>query len=167
MVGCQATIDAESIFHSLAHYFRRAYRKLGIEEPELFFGLHFGQHLPTLTLDSVNRMLVYFGKFNPSHYGHLATLENGFHNAGADLGLVAAAVVPRGRRSHQIGLTKRERAELWRGAEGNRGSLYWVFEGSSDMWDKFEDALQEDIRQHGFRCEWVLLVGSDHMPPDG
>jgi hypothetical protein len=108
-------------------------------------------------------MLVYFGKLNPPHHGHLATLENGFHTAGTDLGLVAAAVVRRGPRSHQLGLTKRERAESWRGAEGNRGSFYWVFEGSSDVWNKFEDALQEDIRQHGFHFEWVLLVGSPIM----
>jgi len=128
----------------LEDYIARTYLELGIDKPKDFFSVCFGQHAPTLTPHTVNRILVYPGKFNPPHYGHLATLHDGFHNTGADLNLIVAMIVPRGDGyTDHLQLTKSERANLWRGADDYLSDYYWVFEGCYGHWIEFEKTLVE------------------------
>src|SRR5271170_3262027 len=90
------------------------------------------QGIPLLSKDRVNRVLTYFGCFNPPHVGHLGVLRHAFESS-PDLNIVAGIVLPvsvkaiesKNRRSGRcLVLSGEQRSELW-----NRDARFpaWAF----------------------------------------
>ncbi|KAM4066798.1 hypothetical protein HRG_000820 [Hirsutella rhossiliensis] len=116
-----------------------------------------------------NHVLLYPGSFNPPHRGHQALLDHVLRNAGDDLFLAAAIILPtdddklaaKNTKDEQpFLLTKAKRANLWHEA-GLPKDRVWVFEGSEDSWKSFRARLQKNLARRCIDLRFVLLVGPD------
>jgi hypothetical protein len=117
----------------LQYYNRRAYTKCSLDPPRHdMFKTTKTSAPPLLRNDRVNRIMVYFGSFNPPHVGYFAVLEQGFRNAGPDLNIIAA-IIPHDYRHHKkdpnakkLYLPKAERAALWKKHNARSNHYYWA-----------------------------------------
>ncbi|KAK6720732.1 hypothetical protein SNK05_003830 [Fusarium graminearum] len=123
---------------------------------------------PLLRPRGVNHILLYPGSFNPPHQGHLNLLKHTFMNAGADLNLVAAIIVPcsdesvKGkmeRRGSDMVFPKEKRIKLWCG-NGIPVDWAWVYDGSED-WRAFRTRLTNAVRNDAMELTFMVLQGPD------
>ena len=77
--------------------------------------------VPLLSKDKVNRVMIFYGVFNPPHVGHLGVLCHAFQSS-PDLNIVAGLVYPldvdqierKNRNSNRrLVLSEEQRSELW------------------------------------------------------
>lgn len=116
-----------------------------------------------------NHILLYPGSFNPPHRGHQALLEHVLRNAGDELCLAAAIIVPieddqlaakNSKDERPFLLSQAKRANLWREA-GIPKDRVWVFEGSDASWRSFRAHLVKSLARDRIDLRFVLLVGPD------
>lgn len=129
-----------------------------------------GHYKPQLHRDRENLILLYPGCFNPPHRGHQALLNRGFECC-QDLNVIAAIILPIGPGgggsklfAEQVSLTKTQRARLWLGDEPHDWA--WVFNGSDGLWDLFRYNLGGAAFRDGFRLDFIMLAGPDHVGID-
>ncbi|KAG8677465.1 hypothetical protein FPOAC2_03629 [Fusarium poae] len=123
---------------------------------------------PLLRPQGVNHILLYPGSFNPPHQGHLNLLKHVFENAGADLNMVAAIIVPTSdkgvqmkmkRHDNAIAIPKDKRIKLWRG-QGIPVDWAWVYD-CSESWGKFRSLLTKAVRKDRMELKFIVLHGPD------
>ncbi|KAI9682423.1 MAG: hypothetical protein M1829_000215 [Trizodia sp. TS-e1964] len=140
----------------------------GLPDPVLNSGTSHPQ--PVLRSDRINDILIYPGCFNPPHLGHYELLRHGFLRSGADLNIVAAIIIPMSDRSARgklwnedepVVFTMAERIRLWQGDSPDQ--WFWIYDQGGTMWENFRYALQGTISVDGFRINWILLQGPDHI----
>jgi hypothetical protein len=156
---------------SLEHFLRRLYLKYSYETVSPS-GLEKVTALP-LCKDKPNRILRYYGSFNPPHVGHLEVLRHGVESW-PDLNIVAACVQPMDREhidnkcwisNRDLLLTHEQRADLWQ-KDSRFPSGAWVWR---DMWPDQEiirDELISMAREDGFEIKFVNLIGPDNWNVD-
>ena len=128
---------------------------------------------PLLRPWGVNRILVFPGTFNPPHMGHLNLLNHIFENAGHDMFLSGAIIIPSDdaqvqkklRHEQQpFILPREERVQLWREAELPDKS--WVFDRGYEDYRTFVTRLREEMKPSGIELQFVLLAGPDWVRCD-
>lgn len=119
----------------------------------------------------VNRILLYPGSFNPPHRGHVDLLTHVYNNAGDDLRIVAAIIIPiddyklRNKTANDVNpiiLDKEQRSKLWNG-DGMMMDWAWVFDRSEGDWFNFRADLMETVKRDGIDLKFVLLAGPDRV----
>jgi hypothetical protein len=125
--------------------------------------------VPLLSKDKVNRVMVYYGAFNPPHVGHLAVLCHAFQSS-SDLNIVAGLVYPTGvdhtRRknrhsSRRLVLSEEQRSELW---ERDVRFPAWAFaprEKYNTSTD-FETQIASAAKQDGYEILYIRVMGPDN-----
>lgn len=103
--------------NSLERYVVKAYYKYDCQDPRPFF-----RKDPILQKDKPNRILLYYGCFNPPHIAHLNLLRHVYAETCSEFNVVAAFVLPRpefcvskfaDRKDKSHLYSVRERMELW------------------------------------------------------
>lgn len=126
---------------------------------------------PCLRPRGVNRILLYPGSFNPPHRGHVDLLTHVYHNAGDDLHIVAAIIIPiddyklrnkTANEENSIVLDKEQRAKLWNG-DGMMMDWAWVFDKSEGDWFNFRADLMDTVKAEGIDLKFILLAGPDRV----
>ena len=124
---------------------------------------------PLLRPRGVNRILIYPGCFNPPHRGHLELLKHVFLNAGDDLQITAAIVIPIDEKhlAHKtrsekkvLVLPREQRIELWQ-TSGLPKDRIWLFDRSQSDWAIFKGRLVECFRANSVEVKFMLLGGPD------
>ncbi|KAL8951609.1 MAG: hypothetical protein Q9222_002435 [Ikaeria aurantiellina] len=137
-----------------------------------------GPSAPQLFKANVNRLLLYYGCFNPPHGGHLRLLRHVFYHGTYGLNVCAAIVRPLNnvaseRKLQQEGngfiFDRDERCMLWK-----RDLCFphwaWVHEGGNGTFTSFLRRLQQVAHEDGFKIEYVRLTGPnshDYRSPPG
>ncbi|KAF7560105.1 hypothetical protein G7046_g4041 [Stylonectria norvegica] len=124
---------------------------------------------PIVSSDLINRILLFPGSFNPPHQGHLKLLKYVYENAGDDLNIVAAIVLPTdderlaekmsGEKEGYV-LSRDQRVNLWRG-KGLPVDWAWIYDKSEAEWADFRLKLERTARKDGIRIRYILLGGPD------
>jgi hypothetical protein len=124
--------------------------------------------VPLLSKDKVNRVMIYFGAFNPPHIGHLGVLCHAFQGS-ADLNIVASLVYPLDvgqidRKNYcsnrRLVLSEEQRSELW---ERDVRFPTWAFaprrkyETSKD----FETEIASAAKKDGYEIRYIRVIGPD------
>lgn len=157
----------------LGHFSAKAYAECFPEAPnhELPFNDKLAEDPVLLTSRGVNRILIYPGSFNPPHRGHWKLLNHVFHNAGADLQIAAAIVLPtsdqrvavkNSKNSDELIIPRHQRVQLWREAKVLSNRI-WVFDRDEDGWSVFRTRLEDEFREARVRVKFVVLAGPDHV----
>jgi hypothetical protein len=125
--------------------------------------------VPLLSKDKVNRVIVYFGAFNPPHVGHLGALCHAFQSS-SDLNIVAGLVYPvdvgHTRRKNldsnrRLVLSERQRSELW---ERDVRFPAWAF-APRKKWGiskDFEAKIANAAKQDGYEILYIRVMGPDN-----
>ena len=175
----------------LEHYIRRAMPFHLIPDlPAKIFPESSWIQPPTLRRGVKNRVIVYSGCFNPPHIGHKQVLTHAFFRS-AYPDVVAAIVLPAGSQSveNKMAYYKRraresgdqqtgqagsglenavfrlsERAKLWK--DDLLHPWCWIFEYEEEFTDVFS-TLENDAHEDGFRVDFVMIGGTDHVNDAG
>src|SRR5271154_1353613 len=121
------------------------------------------REIPLLRKDRVNRVLSYYGSFNPPHVGHLSVLRHAFESS-PDLNIVAGIVLPMPvehieRKNYRLGrclvLSGKQRSELWK-----RDARFpaWAFTLNSMKIDK---KIANAAKKDGYEILYIELGGPD------
>lgn len=133
---------------------------------------------PLLLKKRTNRILVYYGAFNPPHRGHLRLLKHTFERGCHDLNMIAAIIRPCSddyvlRKCRDAGgsfaFSRDDRAMLWK-RDLCFPNWAWVHEGRDGTFNPFMKSLKQVASKDGFRIEYVRLRGptdDDHESPPG
>lgn len=130
-------------------------------------------HPPLLRTRGPNRILLYPGSFNPPHKGHFDLLNYVFQEAGDDLNIVAAIILPTDdghltaktrNEQNPLVLEKEKRAKLWT-AHG-LADWAWVFDKSVEEWCGLRAQLEKAVKRDGVDLKFMLLAGPDCVSAD-
>lgn len=125
--------------------------------------------VPLLSKDKVNRVMIYYGAFNPPHVGHLGVLCHAFQSS-ADLNIVAGLVYPADvsqietknlTSNRRLVLSEEQRSELW---ERDVRFPTWAFVprrreyGSTD---DFETKIAIAAQKDGYEIGYIRVMGPD------
>ncbi|KAH7306040.1 hypothetical protein B0I35DRAFT_464701 [Stachybotrys elegans] len=122
---------------------------------------------PMLRPRGITRIILYPGSFNPPHKGHFHLLSHVFHNAGDDLHLAAAILVPTNVKRLRDKYAADENAFIFTRAERTallRDSIpdwAWVFDQSEKAWLTFRSKLETKFKEEGLDVRFILLGGPD------
>ncbi|CAM1500511.1 Fc.00g096730.m01.CDS01 [Cosmosporella sp. VM-42] len=150
-------------------------KQLASRSPHRPFNNSASGNTPALRKYGMNRILLFPGSFNPPHEGHKALLRYVKENAGEDLHIVAAIVLPTDDQrledktsedENPLVLTKEQRVNLWRG-QNLRNNWVWIYDQSEPNWAKFKPTLEKNIRKDGFDFKFILLGGPDWIGNNG
>ncbi|KAL8715601.1 MAG: hypothetical protein Q9220_000937 [cf. Caloplaca sp. 1 TL-2023] len=161
---------------ALEDYVHKVYEdkpKYASRNPEnQFFRL--GPSAPQLYKDRINRLLLYYGCFNPPHGGHLRLLRHVFYHGTHGLDVCAAIIHPSAnascekklqREGNGFILGREERCMLWK-----RDLCFphwaWVYEGGNGSYNGFLERLQRVADEDGFKIEYVRLSGPVSDDPE-
>lgn len=151
----------------LGNYIEECYYKNTSSPRRPIFNKGAGHFTPQLEQNRKNRIIIYPGCFNPPHRNHQALLNRAF-SCTQDIHVIAAIVLPltNDTKSHMtIKFTKAEKARLWTGDYAPHDWL-WVYQKSHSEWDEFRTSLARAITTDGFKLQFILLTGSDHVRRD-
>jgi hypothetical protein len=120
----------------------------------------------------LNRVLVFPGCFNPPHKAHLELLTHVFHNAGHDMHIAGAIVIPihddvaerKARKdADPLVFSQHQRGALWKAATKGENWV-WIWDVEPQVvWEKFREKFQEIVKRDGIQVEFTLLTGGDHI----
>jgi hypothetical protein len=152
---------------TFGHYFHRIYRddsrKTRLESgPDR-------RVVPPLNRDKVNRVLIYYGAFNPPHVGHLGALYHAFQNS-PDLNIVAGIVCPvdveqierkNSRSNRMLVLSEEQRSELW---ERDARFPTWAFapKNKYNTGQEFKEEIANAAKEDGYDILYLRLCGPDN-----
>jgi hypothetical protein len=126
---------------------------------------------PSLCNHGQNTIIIFRGHFNPPHQGHLEALANAFYHSPHDMNVIATIIIPdsdaktfQGVQAQELRLRFGQRCELWN-REMHIRAWTWVFPRDLDNtnWGTFETRLVTDIRNAGYKINFAVLQGSEHM----
>lgn len=132
------------------------------------------RQVPLLSKDKVNRVMIYYGVFNPPHVGHLGVLCHAFQSS-ADLNIVAGLVYPldvglirrKNRDSNRrLVLSEEQRSELW---ERDARFPTWAFVPRRRKYDSTEDFEMEiasAAKEDGYEIRYIRVMGPDNWDID-
>jgi hypothetical protein len=130
--------------------------------------------VPLLSKDKVNRVMIYYGVFNPPHVGHLGVLCHAFQSS-ADLNIVAGLVCPldvnfierKNRNSNRrLVLSEEQRSVLW---ERDVRFPPWAFVPRRRKYDSTEDFKTEiasAAKKDGYEIRYIRVMGPDNWDID-
>ncbi|KAM0555175.1 hypothetical protein ACHAPJ_006529 [Fusarium lateritium] len=130
---------------------------------------------PRLRPHGVNRILLFHGSFNPPHQGHLKLLKHIFENAGEDLHVIGAIILPTddemlknkmAQRDNAIMLSREQRVNLWHG-DGIPVDWAWVYDKPEASWAEFRTKLMNELSKDQIELKFTLLCGPDAITADG
>lgn len=149
--------------HRLGHYIRHAFDEIGLPTDDVSF------EGPFLRQKGINRILFYPGTFNPPHKGHRDLLAHSFANAGDDLHIAAAIILPTdderlelkmSSQQYTLKLNKFQRAALLRNS-ALQAQAFLIFDHSEEDWRRFRAALMSVFQQACIEVKLVMLGGPD------
>jgi hypothetical protein len=122
--------------------------------------------IPLLSKDRVNRVLIYYGSFNPPHLGHLGVLRHAFESS-PDLNIVAGIVFPvavefieeKNYRSDRcLVLSREQRSELWK-----RDARFpaWAFSPNYKSGAGLREKIANAAKKDGYEILYIRLCGPD------
>jgi hypothetical protein len=124
--------------------------------------------VPLLSKDKVNRVMVYYGAFNPPHVGHLGVLCHAFQSS-SDLNIVAGVVRPLSvyqireknyYSNRRLVLSQEQRLELW---ERDVRFPMWAF--APREYGTFEDLgtkIARAAKKDGYEIRYIRVLGPDN-----
>ena len=139
---------------------------------QIFDSLHAA---PTLDKDLTNRIILYFGSFNPPHRGHLHLLKHAFTRGTHNLNVKAAFILPRSDN----GVSAKVRAEDGKLLFGidERCLLWeqdlcfppwaWVYNNKDRSLETFLERLIQATKKDGYSLEYIPLYGAGIASPEG
>jgi hypothetical protein len=125
---------------------------------------------PILQKDRPNRILYYYGYFNPPHIAHLNLLRYIFSRTHSHFNVIAAIILPLKEENcrdkfadcvdSSLLFSLEERVELW---EKDAGFPEWacVLRSGHDS-DWFFEALKKETKKEGFDIKYVSVIGPDY-----
>ncbi|KAI9155449.1 Terpene cyclase ascF [Paramyrothecium foliicola] len=126
---------------------------------------------PMLQPGVVNRILLFPGAFNPPHKGHLELLSFVYSNAGADLNVVAAIVIPTddsklrlktSEEKRPLVLSKEQRVSSWNNS-GIPKDCVWIYDRSEQSWHDFRQRLEAKVKADEIDLKFIFLGGPDYI----
>ncbi|QDS74234.1 hypothetical protein FKW77_002739 [Venturia effusa] len=153
--------------NALEKYVTKAYNQHDNQSPRSFF-----RRSPVLHKNGVNRVLLYYGCFNPPHIAHLNVLRHIYTETSYEFNVVGAIVIPLCDKSCVSKFTNRndsshlysikERMKLW---EQDPEFPDWACVVESDIarTDDFRFDLRVSAGQDGFDIKFVSVFGPDHV----
>ncbi|KAH7149124.1 hypothetical protein B0J13DRAFT_621018 [Dactylonectria estremocensis] len=130
---------------------------------------------PRFCSRGVNRILLFPGSFNPPHQGHLDLLRYVFWQAGEDLNLVGAIVVPTDderlkvkleNEENPILIPREQRVDLWRG-KGLPIDWAWIYDQPEKSFTDFQPKLIRKAKTQNIDLKFILLGGPDYIGIQG
>src|SRR5277367_4768908 len=130
--------------------------------------------VPLLSKDKVNRVMIFYGVFNPPHVGHLGVLCHAFQSS-PDLNIVAGLVYPldvdqiesKNRDSNRrLVLSEEQRSELW---ERDVRFPTWAFvprRRKYDSTEEFEMEIASAAKEDGYEILYIRVMGPDNWDID-
>lgn len=122
----------------------------------------------------INRLILYPGTFNPPHKGHQDLLRYAFANAGEDLHIAAAIILPiedyrlarkMESKKYVLRLPKAQRVELFK-QSGLPKESFWIFEHFDGDWDVFWAFLVMLLSRERIEVKLIMLGGPDWIKID-
>ena len=125
--------------------------------------------VPLLSKDKVNRVMIYYGAFNPPHVGHLGVLCHAFQSS-ADLNIVAGLVYPldvslierkNSTSNRRLVLSEEQRSELW---ERDVRFPTWAFVPRRRKYgsaEDFETEIAGAAKEDGYEICYIRVIGPD------
>jgi nicotinic acid mononucleotide adenylyltransferase len=122
--------------------------------------------VPLLSKDKVNRVMIYFGCFNPPHVGHLGVLCHAFQSS-SDLNIVAGLVysidvdhIERKNRysNRKLVLSIEQRSELW---ERDVRFPAWAF-APRRKYDTLQTEIASAAEKDGYEIRYIQVMGPDN-----
>ncbi|KAH7377257.1 hypothetical protein BKA66DRAFT_588798 [Pyrenochaeta sp. MPI-SDFR-AT-0127] len=155
---------------SLDDYIQSAERAVLPEwhwRPTIFNNGQLG-NLPTLEQGPTNRIMIFCGKFNPPHRGHLELLCHAFMRTDARTiavmilpGIHSSSPRPIASNGTSTILSSKRIMELWQ--DEILGRFAWVWPSERDDHVLFVDKIIELARCDGFDLVFTTLIRSDHQ----
>lgn len=160
-----------TLMFRLGDFVEKCYYDGGIPKDAKFrpFNNGHAKDPPLLRSRGVNRILIYPGSFNPPHKGHMQLLNHVFHNAGDDLQIAAAIILPvddvrlaikTRHEKRTLVLPRERRNELWR-SSGVLTDRIWLCDRSESDWEKLKKKLEDKFREKNVEVKFILLGGPD------
>jgi hypothetical protein len=130
--------------------------------------------VPLLSKDKVNRVMIFYGAFNPPHVGHLGVLCHAFQSS-PDLNIVAGLVYPvdvdiiemkNYNSNRRLVLSGEQRSELW---ERDVRFPTWAFVARRRRYDSTEDFEMEiasAAKEDGYEILYIRVMGPDSWDID-
>ena len=130
--------------------------------------------VPLLSKDKANRVMIYYGVFNPPHVGHLGVLCHAFQSS-PDLNIVAGLVYPLDvgllerkncYSNRRLVLSEEQRSELW---ERDVRFPTWAFVPRRRKYDSTEDFEMEiasAAKEDGYEILYIRVMGPDNWDID-